>query len=202
MFREYEELYFDLKFEGESGIAKKTGCIKPCYYKQYKILGSGDMSQTYFGWASFWAVSNDTFFESEVLLLNLYPHSLLLLSLLLGPDLPPDFPCGRIWWHPRSVPGVLLHVALGRSGDAGGLGQPAGGQVCQIRRRLKHLYYNLISRKNCSLLSLRYFEVSNSQQSFAIRCPHLLCIFTFPCRCLNVYIFFLFKFLHCHLKNV
>ena len=112
-------------FEGKTGIAKKTGCIKPCYYKQYKILGNGDMSQSYFGWAGFWAVSNDTFLESEVLLLILNPHPLLLLSLLLGADLPPDFPGSRVWRHPRSVPGILLHVALGRPGDAGRLGQAA-----------------------------------------------------------------------------
>ena len=90
----------------------------PCYYKEYKLLGNGDMSQTFFGWAGFWAVSNDTFLESEVLLLILYPHSLLLLSLLLGPDLPPDLPCGRTWRHPRSLPGILLLMAVGRLGDA------------------------------------------------------------------------------------
>ena len=92
------------------------------------------MSQTYWGAAGFWAVCNDTFLETEVLLLILYPHPLLLLSLTLGPDLPPDFPGSRVWRHPRTVAGILLHVALGRLGDGGGLGQAAKEQVYKLRK--------------------------------------------------------------------
>ena len=106
MFRKYDKLYYDLKYDGESGIAKKTGCIKPCHYKQYNIIGSGDMAQP--SSAGIWLVTNNTFLESEVVLL------ILLLYPLLGPDLPPDFPGSRVWRHPGSVPGILLHVALGR----------------------------------------------------------------------------------------
>ena len=63
----YEQLYYELKYEGLSGIAKKTGCMKPCFYKKYEIMDEGDSSRPSF--AGFWVVSNDTFVESEVLIL-------------------------------------------------------------------------------------------------------------------------------------
>ena len=57
----------------------------------------------------------------------------------LGPHLPPDFPGSRVWWNPGPLPWLLLHVALGRGGEAVRLGQAAGVQVYQMKYLLDHI---------------------------------------------------------------
>ena len=36
-FRRYETAYLDLDYQHLKNIAKKTGCIKPCKYKKYRL---------------------------------------------------------------------------------------------------------------------------------------------------------------------
>ena len=36
-FRRYETAYLDLDYQHLKDIAKKTGCIKPCKYKKYRL---------------------------------------------------------------------------------------------------------------------------------------------------------------------
>ena len=36
-FRKYESAYLDLDYKHLRGIAKETGCTKPCKYKKYRL---------------------------------------------------------------------------------------------------------------------------------------------------------------------
>ena len=50
-------------------IVKLTDCMKPCYYKQYRIIGEKGLTSfpSAFFTVSVWAVSNDTKVEKELL---------------------------------------------------------------------------------------------------------------------------------------
>ena len=50
-------------------IEKLTGCMKPCYYKQYRVIGEKTSTSfpSNFFTVSFWAMSNDTKVEKELL---------------------------------------------------------------------------------------------------------------------------------------
>jgi hypothetical protein len=87
--RMYEEKYFQINNYQLRKIAKLTGCIKPCYYKKYQVIGEkiptalkSDLLTF-----SFWAVSEDTTVEKEMLV---YPWTSLVaefggtLGLFLG----------------------------------------------------------------------------------------------------------------------
>ena len=87
--REYEKLFDEIVFEDLVGIYKKTGCLKPCHYMKYQILGdkhstSYQSSDLLFSLNS---ISNDTFVEREQLI---YPWTELVadfggsISLFLG----------------------------------------------------------------------------------------------------------------------
>ena len=88
-FRRYEKLYYNLVVEDLDGIYKRTGCLKPCNYIKYWIVG--DRLPTSYKSENFLfslnAMSNDTFVETELLV---YPWTSLVaefggsLSLFLG----------------------------------------------------------------------------------------------------------------------
>ncbi len=69
-------MYHQIGFSEMIKIEKLTGCMKPCYYKQYSVIG--DKTPTSFRHpsdfftVSFWAVSNDTKVEKELLV---YPFT-------------------------------------------------------------------------------------------------------------------------------
>ena len=87
--RRYEKLYYNLIFEDLDGIYKRTGCLKPCNYLKYWIVG--DRLPTSYQSDNFLfslnSMSNDTFVETELLV---YPWTSLVaefggsLSLFLG----------------------------------------------------------------------------------------------------------------------
>ena len=39
MSRRYEKLYNNLVIEDLDGIYKRTGCLKPCHYTEYSLVG-------------------------------------------------------------------------------------------------------------------------------------------------------------------
>ena len=87
--REYEKLFDELANEDLVGIYKKTGCLKPCHYMKYRIVG--DRQATSYQSPDFLyslhTISNDTFVEREELV---YPWTALVadfggsISLFLG----------------------------------------------------------------------------------------------------------------------
>ena len=89
MFRQFETTYGLLFLEEYSGIQKITGCLKPCSYKEYKLIGdklpTAFVSDHYV--VAFWAISNETTVEREYLM---YPQTSLVaefggtLGLFLG----------------------------------------------------------------------------------------------------------------------
>ena len=68
--RLFEKLYDSVYKMEAKGIAKLTGCKKPCYYNKYSFNGDKHMtalhSDDYV--LALWAVSNDTIVETEFLL--------------------------------------------------------------------------------------------------------------------------------------
>ena len=72
LFRHFEKIYVDLSTAPLTYISKKTGCKRPCSYKEYKFVNTnlkkftkGDpQHQVAF---CLWAVSPYTQFEEEVL---------------------------------------------------------------------------------------------------------------------------------------
>ena len=65
----YEEMYRQIEISELFKIQKLTGCMKPCFYKQYSVIGektSTSFTSDFFT-VSFWALSNDTKVEKELL---------------------------------------------------------------------------------------------------------------------------------------
>jgi hypothetical protein len=65
----YEEKYLQISRFELGKIAKLTGCKKPCYYKRYRVIGEKRTTgfKSDFFTVSFWAVSEDTTVEKEML---------------------------------------------------------------------------------------------------------------------------------------
>ena len=89
MQRLYEKIYNKLELEDLDGIYERTGCLKPCHYLKYNIVGdrlpTSYKSQNFL--FSLNSVSNVTFVETELLV---YPWTSLVaefggsLGLFLG----------------------------------------------------------------------------------------------------------------------
>ena len=86
-FRQYEQIYRELGNADADEIAEKTGCPKPCQYKEYNFVESSPKMWTEPAIVGFWAASHTTQVEEEVLL---YPFTSLVaefggsLGLFLG----------------------------------------------------------------------------------------------------------------------
>ena len=65
----YEKMYRQIGMSELVKIEKLTGCMKPCYYKQYRVIGEKTSTSfpSNFFTVSFWAMSNDTKVEKELL---------------------------------------------------------------------------------------------------------------------------------------
>jgi hypothetical protein len=65
----YEKMYHQIQMSELLMILKLTGCMKPCYYKQYSVIGEKTSTsfQSDFFTISFWAISNDTRVKKELL---------------------------------------------------------------------------------------------------------------------------------------
>ena len=89
MQRLYEKIYNKLELEDLDGIYERTGCLKPCHYLKYNIVG--DRLPTSYKYQNFLfslnSVSNVTFVKTELLV---YPWTSLVaefggsLGLFLG----------------------------------------------------------------------------------------------------------------------
>ena len=68
LFRALETLYEEIAPLETKDIRKRTGCMKPCKYTKYNFIGEAQttsfQSEDYS--LSLWAVSNDTWVETEV----------------------------------------------------------------------------------------------------------------------------------------
>ena len=68
LFRALETLYEEIAPLETKDIRKRTGCTKPCKYTKYNFIGEAQttsfQSEDYS--LSLWAVSNDTWVETEV----------------------------------------------------------------------------------------------------------------------------------------
>ena len=69
-FRLLEDLSKVIYNEEYASIVQETGCMKPCKYRKYKLLGDKKEASyvTTKALISLWAVSNDTWVEAEVLI--------------------------------------------------------------------------------------------------------------------------------------
>jgi hypothetical protein len=65
----YEEMYDQIGLFELLKIKEVTGCMKPCFYRQYSVIGEKTPTsvKSDFFTVSFWAVSNDTKVERELL---------------------------------------------------------------------------------------------------------------------------------------
>ena len=87
--RHFETLYQDISVAEGRSLEKLTGCKKPCKYRKYEVIGGKQPTsfQSEHFTLSFWAVSNETTFWTEV---PVYPWTSLVaefggtLSLFLG----------------------------------------------------------------------------------------------------------------------
>ena len=86
-FRQFERIYRALGNANSDKIVQLTGCKKPCHYKEYKFVESGPKVLPKPSVLAFWAASQTTQIEEEVLL---YPFTSLVaefggsLGLFLG----------------------------------------------------------------------------------------------------------------------
>jgi hypothetical protein len=65
----YEDMYRKITISELFKIKELTGCMKPCFYKQYSFIGEKTSTsfKSDFFTVSFYAVSNDTKVERELL---------------------------------------------------------------------------------------------------------------------------------------
>ena len=86
-FKQFEQIWRGLGNSNADEIVEKTGCLKPCHYKEYKFVESSPKVLVNPGVLGFWAASHTTQVEEEVLL---YPFTSLVaefggsLGLFLG----------------------------------------------------------------------------------------------------------------------
>ena len=86
-FNQFEELYGKLANADVDRIVQVTGCKEPCIFKEYKFVDSIPTVMSKRGFVAFWAASQKTQREEEVLL---YPFTSLIaefggsLGLFLG----------------------------------------------------------------------------------------------------------------------
>ena len=124
LFRALETLYEEIAPLETKDIRKRTGCTKPCKYTKYNFIGEAQttsfQSEDYS--LSLWAVSNDTWVETEVEykqqdILRCFQRLFLFCSesrRLSGADLPRLLPSCRDRRHSWSLPWFFLHCGLGR----------------------------------------------------------------------------------------
>ena len=74
----FEQLHWFLIQNEVDEVVRKTGCRKPCSYKEYKFMNSNpreivvaEMPQDQIGFA-LWPVSQNTNFEEEVIIVQLF----------------------------------------------------------------------------------------------------------------------------------
>ena len=128
-FRYLETLYEEISPLETKDIRKLTGCMKPCKYKKYTFIGEAQttsfQSQHYS--LSLWAVSKDTWVETEVDFSEKLKQSRVILQnpfltdfiltpqsrYFLGAHLSSLVPSCWDWWHTWRLPWIFLHCSLG-----------------------------------------------------------------------------------------